>query len=186
MSYEKPIHKTLDDLVEKLENLQAEKSNEIEDTGKVSASLDRLAKLIADLEVQRSRENKLTQKLEVIINQLEHLTREPLFRSETSKMDLELTLRKIIAGTRTFGQVIEIIANSAQLMFDSILKTFNEFKLTTNQNNRSSKSNSLDLAKVLEPMNTFLRGLATSMEKKSDTESTAGSNTSPGISSTQA
>jgi|OM-RGC.v1.018329284 hypothetical protein len=182
VSYEKPIHEALDDLVEKLESLQAEKSGQIEDTGKVSASLDRLAELIADLEVQRSRENKLTQKLEVVINQLERLTKEPLFRSEAQKKDLELTLRKIIAGTRTVGQVIEIIANSVQIMFDSILKTFNDFKVTANQNTRSSKINSLDLARVLEPMNTFLRSLATNIEKKSNAESTASSEDTPGVS----
>lgn len=122
------------------------------------------------MEVQRSSENKLAQKLEIIINQLDRLTKEPLVRSELEKMDLELTLRKIIAGTRTVGQVIEIIANSTQIMFDSIIKTFNDYKVTTtSQSSRSSKSNPLDLAKVLEPMSTLLRSLANNMGKKPET-----------------
>ncbi len=171
MASHKSIHEALDNLVNKLENLQAEKSSQIEDAGKLSANLDRLAELIANLEVQSSRENKLVQKFEVIINQLDRLVKEPLVRSESERGDLEFTLRKIIAGTRTVGQVIEIIANSIQLMFDSIIKTFNDFKVTTaSQGTRSSNSSSLDLARVLEPMNTLLRTLVNNMEKKSDPE----------------
>lgn len=174
MPSEKPIHETLDHLVNKLENFQAEKSSQLEDVGRISNSLERLAEIIADLEVQRSRENKLTQKLEVIINQLERLSHKPLERAEAGKKDLELTLRKAIAGTRAVGQVIEIIANSAQIMLDSILKTFNDFKVTTTAGSEISGSKAItapDLSRLLEPINTLLRSLA-SEEKKVVQEAT--------------
>ncbi|WP_027718353.1 hypothetical protein [Desulfovirgula thermocuniculi] len=169
MPSDKPIHETLDHLVNRLESFQAEKSSQLEDVGRISNSLERLAELIADLEVQRSRENKLTQKLEVIINQLERLAhRQSLERAEVGKKDLELTLRKAIAGTRAVGQVIEIIANSAQVMLDSILKTFNDFKVTTAGGPAVSTGRTItspDLSRLLEPINAFLRSLI-SEEKK--------------------
>ncbi|MBE3589050.1 MAG: hypothetical protein IMW93_11005 [Thermoanaerobacteraceae bacterium] len=167
MAADKPLQETLSQLLERMETLHAEKNNQMEDAGKVSASLDRLAELIADLELQRSRENKLAQKLEILANQMDRLVKEPPVRTDTDKRSLEHTLRSIIAGTRTVGQVIEIIANSAQVMFDSIIKTFNEYKVSTAQGTRNAKT-SLDLARVLDPINALLRNLA-SQENKENT-----------------
>ncbi|OAT81338.1 hypothetical protein [Desulfotomaculum copahuensis] len=171
---EKPLHETLDTLVTKLESIQAEKSNQMEDAAKITSNIDRLAEAIAHLEMTRARENKLAQKLDILTGQIENLTRLPYRGAPVAQKSLESTLRTLITGTRTVGQVIEIIANSIQLMFDSIIKTFNDYKVTTSGTvERGDKSNSLDLAKILDPINTLLRSMA---DKKNGGTQSAGGN----------
>jgi len=162
---DRPLHETIDSLISKLEAIQSEKNYQLEDAAKITSNIDRLAEAIANLEMTRARENKLAQKLEVLTGQMEALTRSS-YRGERSNVrSLESTLRTLIAGTRTVGQVIEIIANSAQVMFDSIIKTFNDYRVSTtgaSERGGGEKTSHLatDLTRLLDPINTLLRSLA--------------------------
>jgi len=125
------LQEALQRLLERLETVQAETDARLEDAAKVAASLDKLAEVVANLELQRSQENKLLSKLENLARQLANLDREK--KEKVPKKGFERSLRFFVAGTKTVGQIMEVIANSMQIMMDSIAQAINELRTLSSE-----------------------------------------------------
>lgn len=119
------LQEALQRLLERLDTVQKETGAVMENAHQIAAGLDKLAEVVANLELQRSQENKLLNKLETLAWQLEEIDRRQA--EKPVKKGFERSFRTLIAGTKTVGQVLEIVANGVQVMVDSVAQALNEF-----------------------------------------------------------
>lgn len=118
------LEEALERFFDRLETIQTQTNTRVEEVTKVAASLDKLAEVVANLELQRSQENRLVNKLETLAAQLEELE----WKEKPSGKGLERSFRTFVAGAKTLGQVIEIIASGVQTMMDSVVQAINEYR----------------------------------------------------------
>ncbi len=120
------LAEVLQRLLERLEAIQAQTSARVEEAAKIAASLDKLAEVAANLELHRNQETRLINKLETLASQLEKL--EFGRKAKPSQRKFEQSFRTFIAGAKTVGQIMEMVANSVQTMMDSIAQAVEEFR----------------------------------------------------------
>jgi hypothetical protein len=125
------LQEPLQRFFERLEAIQAKTNLKLEDAAKVTAGLDKLTEIVVSLELQRNQENKLLSKLETVSDQLEKLACGGNAGVKTPKKGFTPSFRAVVAGTKTLGQVMEIIADSVQTMMDSVLQAINEFRMSS-------------------------------------------------------
>ncbi|MEW5898818.1 MAG: hypothetical protein AB1652_06550 [Bacillota bacterium] len=119
------LQEALRRLLERLDTIQKESDAVMENAQQIAAGLDKLAEVVANLEFQRNQENKLLNKLETLARQLEKI--DSCQAEKPVKKGFERSFRTLVAGTKTVGQVLEIVANGIQVMMDSIVQALNEF-----------------------------------------------------------
>lgn len=119
------LQEALQRLLERLDAVQKESGAVMENAQQIAAGLDKLAEVVANLEFQRNQENKLLHKLETLAHQLEKIDSRQA--EKPVKKGFERSFRTLVAGTKTVGQVLEIVANGIQVMMDSIVQALNEF-----------------------------------------------------------
>jgi len=125
VSTSQSIEEALQRLLARLDAIQQESEAGIEKAHQVAAGMEKLAEVVAKLELQRSQENKLLSNLEALAWQLERI--EGRQAEKPVKKGFERSFRTLVAGTKTVGQVLEIVADGIQVMVDSVTQALNEF-----------------------------------------------------------
>lgn len=154
---------TVEALVDKAERLQAENTKDLEESAQVMANLDKLTKLVSNIEAQKDTQEKLASAVESIIEKVDQvLVQQNLTIKETGKKDWQGTFKKVVKGTRITAQVVDVVANSLDVIIDTVLKIYQR---RDHLNLDNAKTNSeVDMAAVLKPINTVLQALFTPKE----------------------
>lgn len=145
----------LEQLVSRMENIHSVRSNELDQVSGVLANMDKLVDILSRVELQRAAEYQLNEKLSRISDVMEKIHGQD--QRTRSEVPVEDTVRKIIKGVKVTGKVMDIVAGSLGVMFDSIVSTV---KVPERQNaTRSTNKDQVDLAAVLAPLGGLLQGL---------------------------
>lgn len=145
----------LEQLVSRMEGIHSQRSNELDQVSGVLGNMDKLVDIISRVELQRAAEYQLNEKLNRLNEVIEAL-QERQQEVSRSEVPVEETLRKIIKGVKVTGKVMDIVAGSLGVMFDSIASTV---KVSERQNATRSAKEQVDLASVLAPLGGLLQGL---------------------------
>lgn len=144
----------LEQLVSRMENIHSQRSNELDQVSGVLGNMDKLVDMLSKVELQRAAEQQLNEKLSRLNDVVETLHgQQAVSRNE---VPVEETLRKIIKGVKVTGKVMDIVAGSLGVMFDSIVTTV---KVPERQGTTRSSKEQVDLAAVLAPLGGLLQGL---------------------------
>ena len=143
----------LEQLVSRMENIHFQRGSEMDQVSGVLGNMDKLVDIIARIELQRQSEQQLNEKLDRLSQIMERVSDETV-PTRNDDIPVEQTLRKIIKGVKVTGKVMDIIAGSLGVMFDTISTTV---KQPERQNTRSSNKE-IDLASVLAPIGALLQG----------------------------
>ena len=146
----------LEQLVTKLESIHSQKSSELDQVSGVLGNMDKLVDIISRVELQRQAEHQLNEQLDKLNEVMENLSgQQQIARRE---VPVEETLRKIIKGVKVTGKVMDIVAGSLGVMFDSIVATVK----TSERQGATRSTKEVDLASVLAPLGSLLQGLLSS------------------------
>lgn len=171
ISTSRHLSETMEKLMQKLDSLKVEGGSDVRQTARISAALDNLEEMLAQVERQRTNETKLMQKFEHLMSRVENVNGS--LQGETqSKKNMQETFSTIIKGTKTLGQVIEVIANTAEVLVESIYNVINENQSALMEDESNTKTQKqLDLSGILQPINDLVRGLAAKKEVPRETTS---------------
>lgn len=171
ISTSRHLSDTMEKLMEKLDSLKVEGGSDVRQTVRISAALDNLEEMLAQVERQRTNESKLMQKFEHLMSRVENVNGS--LQGETqSKKNMQETFSTIIKGTKTLGQVIEVIANTAEVLVESIYTVISENQSAQMEDETNTKiQKQVDLSGILQPINDLVRGLAAKKEVPRETTS---------------
>ncbi len=148
---------TIEKLLARIESYQKEKSLDVERAHEMFNKLDQLVQTLSRLESQRSTEARLTEKLEVMTKHIDKVLQEHDKREK--QVEFEETVRKVLHGAKITGKVIETVASSANVMFDTIAHLLkDEYK--GNSLKQKTANEEFDLATLLKPLNSLIQGFA--------------------------
>ncbi|CCO08589.1 hypothetical protein [Desulforamulus hydrothermalis] len=149
----------LEQLVTRLESIHSQKSSELDQVSGVLANMDKLVDIVSRVELQRQAEYQLNEQLDKLNEIIENLSGQHKTSSKR-EVSVEETLRKVIKGVKVTGKVMDIVAGSLGVMFDSIVATV---KAQERQGAaRHNKEKEVDLASILTPLGNILQGLLSS------------------------
>lgn len=171
ISTSRHLSETMEKLMEKLDSLKVEGGSDVRQTARISAALDNLEEMLAQVERQRTNDTKLMQKFEHLMSRVENVNGS--LQGETqSKKNMQETFSTIIKGTKTLGQVIEVIANTAEVLVESIYNVINENQSALMEDESDKKTQKqVDLSGILQPINDLVRGLAAKKDVPKETTS---------------
>jgi len=148
----------LEQLVSRVENIYSQRSSELDQVSGVLGNMEKLVEVLNRVEQQRSAEQQLDQRIEQLNRLMQRLSTGD--EATANKITAEETLRKIIQGVKVTGKVIDIVAGSLGVMFDTIVMTV---KTGDNQgvtrSTGAAGSEPVDLVSVLQPIGSILQGL---------------------------
>ncbi|ABO48638.1 hypothetical protein Dred_0088 [Desulforamulus reducens MI-1] len=144
----------LEQLVSRMESIHFQRSSELDQVSGVLGNMDKLVDVLSRVELQRQAEHQLIDQ----VNRLNEVVESLSGQETVSKREVpvEDTLRKVIKGVKVTGKVMDIVAGSLGVMFDSIVATV---KVPERQNTTRSSKEQVDLASVLAPLGGILQGL---------------------------
>ncbi|MCL5290535.1 MAG: hypothetical protein ACOY35_11035 [Bacillota bacterium] len=146
----------LDQLVTKLESIHSQKSSELDQVSGVLSNMDKLVDIVSRVELQRQAEYQLNEQLAKLNEVMENLGQQQA--ANRREIPVEETLRKVIKGVKVTGKVMDIVAGSLGVMFDSIVTTVK----TPDRQGAARSAKEVDLASVLAPLGSLLQGLLSS------------------------
>lgn len=153
----------LEQLVSKVEGAYSQRSSELDQVSGVLGNMDKLVDIIYRAELQRQSEQQLNEKLEKLNEVIERLSsQETVINRE---VPVEDTVRKVIKGVKVTGKIIDIVAGSMGVMFDSIVTTV---KAGETRNAARSNKEEVNLASVLAPLGGIIQGLFGTEQVDSD------------------
>ncbi|WP_459907308.1 hypothetical protein [Desulfotomaculum defluvii] len=138
-----------------MENIHFQKSSELDQVSGVLGNMDKLVSILSRVELQRQAEQQLNDQLAKLSQVLERLSDQPAV-SKKEEVPVEDTVRKIIKGVKVTGKVMDIVAGSLGVMFDTIVTTV---KTPERQGGTRSSKEQVDLVSVLAPLGGLLQGL---------------------------
>lgn len=144
----------LEQLVSRMENIHFQRSSELDQVSGVLGNMDKLVGILSRVELQRQAEQQLNDQLDKLSQVLEHLSDQPVVTKK--EVPVEDTVRKIIKGVKVTGKVMDIVAGSLGVMFDSIVTTV---KAPERQSAARSAKDQVDLVSLLAPLGGLLQGL---------------------------
>lgn len=146
----------LEQLVSRMEQIHFQRSSELDQVSGVLGNMDKLVDVLSRVELQRQAEYHVNDRLDRLNEVIEKLSNEDAISKK--EIEVEETLRKIIKGVKVTGKVMDIVAGSLGVMFDSIAATV---KAKERQGNTRSanRGDQVDLASVLAPLGGLLQGL---------------------------
>lgn len=147
----------LDQLVTKLESIHSHKSSELDQVSGVLSNMDKLVDIVSRVELQRQAEYQLNEQLAKLNEVMENLSGQQQ-AANRREIPVEETLRKVIKGVKVTGKVMDIVAGSLGVMFDSIVTTVK----TPDRQGGARSTKEVDLASVLAPLGSLLQGLLSS------------------------
>ncbi|MTI82102.1 MAG: hypothetical protein FH758_14775 [Firmicutes bacterium] len=150
------VEETLEKLVNKIENYQQEKTYDIKQTTAVYEKLDRLVESMSRLESERSTEAQVAAKIDEMTRHIDKVMTHQQRREKQG--EFEDNLRKILNGAKVTGKVIETVAGSADLMFDTISRLIKEEN--KKDGSKKKKEEEFDLSSFLKPLNSLLQGFS--------------------------
>ncbi len=176
---------TVEKLLARIEAYQKEKSHDVELASEIFDKLDRLVQTMSRLEAQRGAESKLVEKVEMMTKHVDKIMQTQEKREK--QIEFEETVRKVLHGAKITGKVIETVAGSADVMFDTIARLLKEDHKGGSLKEKSSGED-FDIAALLKPLNSLIQGFASvgNSANKKDSGYSADSKTTTGISSNQA
>lgn len=154
----------LEQLVSRMENIHFQKGSEMDQVSGVLGNMDKLVDIIARIELQRQAEQQIYEKLDRLSQIMERVNTETT-ATRNEDVPVEETLRKIIKGVKVTGKVMDIIAGSLGVMFDTISTTV---KQSDRQKLARSSNKEVDLASVLAPIGALLQGFMGASSEQSD------------------
>lgn len=150
----------LEGLVQKIEKLNREKNEEIENTRRALASMDRLTEAMTLLHRQKRREKILASRMSYIHEQLEKAA-SGSHRNSIETKSLTDALNKLLSGAKATGQIIEIVAGSLMVMMETVRNVIKSQSAGTRGYTPPGEARGVDLAALLKPINTLLNSLVT-------------------------
>ncbi|SHF12888.1 hypothetical protein [Desulforamulus putei] len=147
----------LEQLVTRLESIHSQKSSELDQVSGVLANMDKLVDIVSRVELQRQAEYQLNEQLDKLNEIIENLSGQQKM-SFKREVPVEETLRKIIKGVKVTGKVMDIVAGSLGVMFDSIVATVK----SQERQGATRTAKEVDLASILTPLGNLLQGLLSS------------------------
>lgn len=156
------LGEAMERLAKRVEQLQREKTVNMEQSTRAVAALDRISEILVDLEAQRAREKVLAEKFACIVGKLDRVT--GMSRGEKSGDGVEKTLKKVINGAKVTGQVIEIVAGGFQGMLDSITTVVKSDQVAPEsaRSENTGGAGGMDLSSIIKPMNSLVQALVNS------------------------
>ncbi|MDI3533820.1 MAG: hypothetical protein PWQ82_185 [Thermosediminibacterales bacterium] len=163
---------TLESLIKKVDEFESYKKGEFQKILNLIDSLEKLEDKIDKFEQDHIIQQRLLKKLESLAGSIDKLVKlykpeasEPNFPPNLPNMSKEEVRERLRYYTKTakmIGQVIEIIAGSVELTFNSIDKVIKEKQVLTP---KSVEEGQADLSTILESINELIQNLATSLAK---------------------
>lgn len=148
----------LEGLVQKIEKLNREKNEEIENTRRALASMDRLTEAMTLLHRQKRREKILASRMAYIHEQLEKAA-SGSHRDSIETKGLTDAINKLLSGAKATGQIIEIVAGSLMVMVETVRNVIKSQSAGTRGYTPSGEARGVDLAALLKPINILLNSL---------------------------
>ncbi len=159
------VQNTLQQLIDKLEHIQRQEQNENENTEKLLLVIERMAGELIVMEEKRKEEENLICRLELLNKNMEKVLEQN--QSGNREISMEQTLRKVVNGIRITGQVITILASSAQVAVNSISALMhNTISANHIDNKEVNGITTSDLSNLLETLTTVAQALINSPEKQ--------------------
>jgi len=158
----------LEGLIEKIEKISREKSEEIEKSRIAFASMNRLTEALSRLEYQKKRENQVAKKVTQMYQKLE--TRSAGKNKKIELKDLNDYFTKFLNGAKVTGQVIEVVAGSMQMMMQTVagvVKNQNTVPRSESEPEGAGEAGS-NLAALLKPFSTLINSLVTKQQSPAD------------------
>lgn len=163
------LAETLERLAYKIDSYHREKNNEVKQAAEVFNKLDSLVDSMSRLEAQESVEAKLAAKIDEMTNHIEKIIRQQ--QKLERQVEFEDAVRKVLHGAKITGKVIENVASSIDVMFETISKMLQDGYKGGAANRQTVESNgNFDLASFLKPLNSLIQGFA-SVGSSSDSNS---------------
>lgn len=150
----------LEGLVQKIERLNREKNEEIENTRQALASMDRLTEAMVKLQKQKRREKLVAGRMAYIHQQLEKAA-SGSHRDSFETKSLVDAVNKLLSGAKATGQIIEIVAGSLQVMMETVRNVIKSQSAGTRGYAPPGEARGVDLAALLKPINILLNSLVT-------------------------
>ncbi|MFZ5644366.1 MAG: hypothetical protein ACOY46_12315 [Bacillota bacterium] len=155
----------LESLVQKIDRLNKEKVEEYERSRRALSSLDKLADAMTRLEYNKKREEAMAKKVARVYSYLE---RDSGTEGKTKAKTLAETVNGILNGAKATGQIIEIVANSIQVMMETVSNVVKSQSAGTRVAPQGTKG--LDLLALLKPVNTMLNSLVSKQQSTEQPE----------------
>ena len=161
----------LENYVKRIEKLSEEKNEEYERYCLVIGSIDRLSEALSRLEYQKRRERAMAKKIARAYSYLERGS-EAEEEGIPSTKSLTETIHGVLNGAKATGQIIEIVANSIQVMMETVVSVVKNQSFG-NRSQTQGESKGLDLVSLLKPVNAILSSLVSKQQPPEQPETKA-------------
>lgn len=150
------VEDTLEKLVNRIESYQREKTYDLQQASALYERLDKLVQTMTRLERERSEEAKMAEKIEEMTKYIDKAMKQ--HHRKEKQVEFEETLRRILNGAKITGKVIETVASSADVMFESIARLIkDDYK---GSSTKKKKNEDFDLASILKPLNSLIQSFS--------------------------
>ncbi|WP_031516442.1 hypothetical protein [Desulfofalx alkaliphila] len=149
------LNETLERLLDRIESYHAEKHHDVHQSSLVFDRLDKLVQSMSRIESQQSSERILSEKIDEVTKHIDKIMTQQA--KQEKQLEFEDTIRKVLHGAKITGKVIETVASSADVMFNTISHLVKD-----DGKGKKQKANTeeLDLANLLKPINSLIQGFA--------------------------
>jgi uncharacterized membrane-anchored protein YhcB (DUF1043 family) len=156
---QKRLNETLERLMDRIDSYHREKHDNVQQAAEVFAKLDTLVKSVSRLEAQESAEAKLATKIDEMTRNIDQIIKTQ--QKQEKQVEFEDTLRRVLHGAKITGKVIESVASSADVLFNSVSRMLKDGSSNTPAYRQTSSSNeNFDLSSFLKPLNSLIQGFA--------------------------
>ncbi len=158
------VEDLLEGLVQKIEKINREKIEDLEESRRALASMEKLWEAVRRLEHQKRREKIMVKRVADIHDRLERLSGSN--RGTLEARSVIDAINSILNGAKTTGQVIEIVAGSLQAMIETVKAVLKSQQAGTRSQTPYGESRGADLSALLKPINTLLNSLITKTQAR--------------------
>lgn len=160
----------LEGLIKKIERLNREKIEEYERSRRALSSLDKLTEAMSRLEQHKRREKLMARKIAQVYGCLERGTGTEA-EGKIKTKSLSETVSGMLNVAKATGQVIEIVANSLQVMMETVTGVIkNQSSGTRGYSHNESKG--IDLLSLLKPVNAIVSSLISKQQSPDPADAT--------------
>ncbi|MEG6617158.1 hypothetical protein V6C27_12140 [Peptococcaceae bacterium 1198_IL3148] len=156
---QRKLNETLEKLMDRIESYHREKDSNVKQAAAVFAKLDTLVQSVSRLEAQESAEAKLASKIDEMTRHIDTIIKQQ--QKQEKQVEFEDTLRRVLHGAKITGKVIESVASSADVLFDSVSRMLKDGSNNTPGYRRADTTGeNFDLSSFLKPLNSLIQGFA--------------------------
>lgn len=158
----------LEGLIKKIERLNREKIEEYERSRRALSSLDKLTEAMSRLEQHKRREKLMARKITQVYGYLERGTE---VEGKIKTKSVSETVSGMLNVAKATGQVIEIVANSLQVMMETVTGVIKNQSSGT-RGHLHNESKGLDLLSLLKPVNAIVSSLISKQQSPDPADAT--------------